>query len=130
MSPDAPTSRISVRTRGGTFLIELDRSDLTDELWLSLPYEGKLNMLGSMIYFELPVRDRQEGDLLTFEVGDVAWWPEVDALCLFFGPTPLSGEDGRPVSAYPLRRIGRLLGDYAGLERSGDGGSILLERAF
>ncbi|MGE4275015.1 MAG: cyclophilin-like fold protein [Candidatus Methanomethylophilaceae archaeon] len=122
--------KISIRTRAGTFLAEMDRSDLTDELWLSLPFEGKLNMLGKQIYFELPLSTTVMGDQKTLEEGDVAYWPEAQALCLFFGPTPLSQDDGRPVSRYPVKRIGHLLGDYQALERSGDGCPIRLERAF
>jgi len=111
-------------------MAELERSDLSDELWLSLPFEGRLNMLGDQIYFELPLETSVKGDVTVLEAGDIAYWPQARALCLFFGPTPLSAEDGRPVSAYPVKRIGRLLGDCRALERSGDGSFIHLEKAF
>lgn len=123
-------SKMFVRTRAGTFMVELERSDLGDELWLSLPFEGRLNMLGDQIYFEMPLDTIVKGDLTILETGDVAYWPQAKALCLFFGATPLSGDDGRPVSAYPVKRIGRLLGDFSALEKSGDGSVITLDRAF
>ena len=123
-------TKMSIRTRSGTYTAELDSSPISDELWLSLPYEAPLNMWGDEIYFEVPVRTKVKGDQTIMDVGDIAYWPEARALCLFFGPTPLSADDGRPVSAFALKKIGHLLDDVSTLEHSGDGSKILLERAF
>lgn len=119
-----------IRTRGGEFTVVLDKSPISDELWLSLPFETSLNMWGNEIYFETPAHTKVKGDTTILEEGDVAFWPEARALCLFFGPTPLSGEDEKPVSAYPVKKIGRLIGEFSALERSGDGTKIILEKAF
>jgi len=123
-------TKMHLRTRGGDFIVELDDSPLSDELWLSLPYETSLNMWGDEIYFEVPVQTKVKGETKVLEVGDVAFWPEAKALCLFFGPTPLSTEDGKPISAFMVKKIGHLLGDFSGLERSGDGTKITLEKGF
>jgi len=92
-----------------------------------MPVDLGINMLGSMIYCEMPVDSDVGGDPVTdMEVGDVAYWPEASAICLFFGPTPLSGTDGKPVSPYPVVRIGRLEGDCSALGMSGDGSTMHL----
>lgn len=123
-------SRIEVRTRSGVYLAELDDSEFCNAMWMSLPREGTVNVWGNEIYFEMPGEIPVQGDVTVLEKGDVAYWPMGKAICLFFGPTPLSGEDGRPVSAYPVKRIGRLLGDYSGLEGVGDRTRVVLERTF
>lgn len=111
-------------------MAELDELEFCDELWLSLPRESTANVWGCEIYFEMPSDIPLEGDLTVLEKGDVAYWPQGKAICLFFGPTPLSDEDGRPVAAFPVRRIGRLIGDYSGLEEVPDRTRLVLERAF
>ena len=125
-------SKICIRTgNGGEFHAELDKSLMSDTLWLSLPKKYFINMLGSMIYFECPLDCPIEGEEVTqLETGDIAYWPKANAVCIFFGPTPLSKDDGRPVSPYPVIRMGRLIGDCSAMEDAGDRQSIRLERAF
>jgi len=123
-------SRVEVRTRSGVYLAELDDSEFSNAMWMSLPREGTANVWGNEIYFEMPGEVTVQGDVTVLESGDVAYWPQGKAICLFFGSTPLSEEDGRPVSAYPVKKIGRLLGDYSGLEDVGDRTRVVLERTF
>lgn len=125
-------SGLSVRTRNGSFPAELDDSDISNAIWLSLPLELTTNMLGGMAYCECPLNALmpKEGRVTELEVGDIAYWPGPGALCFFFGPTPLSGEDGRPVSPYPVIRIGRFTGDCSGMEEAGDRQRIVLEPPF
>ncbi len=123
-------SRVEIRTRSGVYLAELDDSEFSDVLWLTLPRESTVNVWGSEIYFELPSEVEAEADVTVLDVGDIAYWPEGQALCLFFGPTPLSDEDGRPVAISPVKRIGRLLGDFSGLAAVGDRTRIALHRSF
>ncbi|MBP5395074.1 MAG: AfsR family transcriptional regulator [Candidatus Methanomethylophilaceae archaeon] len=123
-------SGIVIKTINGEFTGELDNGSIPDTVWLSLPKKFYINMLASMIYFEFPLECPIEGELVTkLKKGDIAYWPKANALCFFFGPTPLSGDDGQPVAPYPVIVIGRLTGDYAGLEDAGDRQRIILERA-
>ena len=62
----------------------------------------------------------KEGRTTELEVGDIAYWPGPGAFCIFYGPTPLSGEEGKPVAPYPVIRIGRMVGDCSGLDSAGD----------
>lgn len=115
-------SRMTVRTRAGDFPAELDDSDVSNAIWLSLPLSMETNMLGGMIYCECPLSAilPKEGRTTRLETGDIAYWPGPGAFCIFYGPTPLSGEDGEPVAPYPVIRIGRMVGDCSELENSGD----------
>ena len=121
---------IVIRTIKGDFTGDLDHSPISDAVWLSLPQRFYINMLGSMIYFECPVDCPLDGERVTkLRKGDIAYWPKANALCFFFGPTPLSGDDGEPVAPYPVIVIGRLTGEYSGLEDAGDRQRITLDRA-
>ena len=109
---------IKIRTRNGVYDAELDDSDISNEIWLALPFSNYINMLGDEIYFEFPLDSK----------GDIAYWPKVGAFCIFFGPTPLSGEDGKPVSRYPVIKIGKLKGEFDDLEFAGDRQKITIDR--
>ena len=93
-------SKIIIRTRNGEFQGELDDSDISNTIWLSSPIAVETNMLGGMVYSELPLDSimPKEGRTTELEIGDIAYWPGPGARCIFYGPTPLSGEDGKPVA--------------------------------
>ena len=125
-------SRITVRTRNGEHPGELDGSDISNAIWLSNRLTVEINMLGGMMYGELPldVILPKEGRTTKLETGDIAYWPGPGAFCIFFGPTPLSGEDGQPVAPYPIIKIGKMIGDCSGLEDAGDRQKITILSGF
>ena len=125
-------SRITVRTRNGEYPGELDGSDISNAIWLSNRLTVEINMLGGMMYGELPldVILPKEGRTTKMETGDIAYWPGPGAFCIFFGPTPLSGEDGQPVAPYPVIKIGKMIGDCSGLEDAGDRQKITILSGF
>jgi hypothetical protein len=124
-------SKIRIRTRNDEYLAELDGSDISNAIWLSLPFTSPINMFGCQIYFEMPIDYAEPEELVTkLEVGDIAYWPKVGAFCIFFGPTPLSGDDGLPVSRYKVTKIGRIIGDCSSMEDAGDRQPITIEKAF
>lgn len=110
-------------TRNADFDAVLDdHNDLALALWFALPLGSPINMLGDSFFFELPPMTLTvEGEReKTFEKGDIAYWPGVHALVVMFGPTPLSGEDDKPVWSYGLIKIGHLTGEFDGLSEAGD----------
>ena len=125
-------SKITIRTRNDEFTGELDDSDISNAIWLSCPRKLDINMLGSMIYCEMPLKVLlpKDGRTTKLQTGDIAYWPGPGAFCIFFGPTPLSGEDREPVAPYPVIKIGKLLGEYSGLEEAGDRQWLVLEQTF
>lgn len=88
-------------------------------------------MLGGMIYFDMPIDVTDNRNAVTkLDIGDIAFWPKVGAFCIFFGPTPLSGEDRLPVSPYPVVKIGKIAEDCSDMEFAGDRQPIKIEQTF
>jgi hypothetical protein len=89
----------------------LDRNPRTaQEILNALPIEGIANRWGDEIYFSIPVRLSEENAQEVVEVGDLAYWPPGHALCIFFGPTPVS-EGEQPRAASPVNVFGKVKGD-------------------
>ena len=76
----------------------------------AVPFESRVNLWGEEIYFSTPARVAQEVAQEVVEIGDVAYWPPGRALCLFFGPTPVS-RSGEIRPASPVNVIGKVVGD-------------------
>ncbi len=68
-----------------------------------LPVKVKINRWGDELYMDLTEIDVEPEENGKTEVSklDVAYWPESKALCLFFGPTPIS-KDGKIYAYSPL----------------------------
>jgi hypothetical protein len=90
------------------------------------PFESRVNLWGEMIYFSTPARVAQEVAKDVVDVGDVAYWPPGRALCIFFGPTPISrGGEIRPAS--PVNVIGKVISDTERLKKVKDGEVVRVE---
>jgi uncharacterized protein len=76
-----------------------------------LPFEAQANTWGDEIYFAIPVREALDDTAAeVVEVGDLGYWPQGNAFCIFFGPTPVSrGNEIRPASA--VNQLGKVLGN-------------------
>ena len=73
------------------------------------PFKQNVNTWGEEIYFEISVYSELEDDAsAVVSVGDLAYWPNMPAFCIFFGPTPASTGDA-PVAASAVNVFGRLL---------------------
>ena len=74
------------------------------------------------LYFSTQIKvQNDEWAKETVELGDIAFWPPGNALCLFFGSTPISASNEiRPASATNI--MGKLKGDLELLKnvKSGD----------
>ena len=120
---------VRLRTKSDDYEIELNDSDTANAIYLALPFEGYANLWGDEIYFEIPVHmgpeDRGKREM---DVGEVAYWPSGSALCLFFGPTPVS-IGNKPMAYSPVNPVGKVLGDPRRLERIGDRMKVILELA-
>ncbi len=93
--------QIKISTGNLTLTATLNELETANQLWESLPITGRVQIWGDEIYFSIPVNVEEELDSQeTVRAGTVAYWPPGSALCLFWGPTPVStpGEI-RPASA-------------------------------
>jgi uncharacterized protein len=98
-----------IRGREAELKVELGEGLTAAEIWESLPLEARANLWGDEIYFAIPVSAGPEPEAReTVEVGDVGYWPQGDALCLFFGPTPAS-TDEKPRAASPVTVVGKIV---------------------
>lgn len=67
----------------------------------ALPIEGSANRWGEELYFRGGIDAPVESTDVAVEPGTLAYWPEGQAICLFWGPTPASVDD-EPRAASPV----------------------------
>jgi len=109
-------------------IAELNDTKTAQKLWEVLPIRGIGNRWGDEIYFSIPVKTEIDNLQEIVEIGDIAYWPEGPAFCIFFGPTPISsGDKIRPASAVTV--LGKLLGNPKDFKKIKSGTKITLERA-
>ena len=119
---------ISISVGGMQVLARLDDNATADKVWEALPISASASTWGDEIYFRTPVRADEEDAVETVEMGAVAYWPPGQAICLFFGPTPMSvGNEIRPAS--PVNVFGSIEGDPTVLKSVSSGEHIAVERA-
>lgn len=107
--------RIAVLLDDAQFTAGLDESPAAEAVWNVLPVEGHCSEWGDEFYFDTGRRIAVEADRETVDPGDLAYWPPGRAICVFFGPTPISGP-GEIRPAGPVAVFGRLEGDPARLK--------------
>ena len=93
----------------------------------ALPFEGLANVWGEEIYFTIPVNADEEKGQQDMEVGDIAYWPVGKAMCIFFGPTPIS-ESEKPKAYSPVNLFARIIGDAKVFRKIKDGEIIQVRR--
>ena len=105
----------------------LNESSTADLLWGALPIEAQASTWGDEIYFRTELEASEDDAREVVEFGDVGYWPPGQALCLFFGPTPMSrGDEIRPAS--PVNVLGKIEGDAAVLKSVGPGAGVTVEQ--
>ena len=107
----------------------MENTQTAKEIYNSLPFDGAANRWGDEIYFVVPVRIDAEKDATdAVEIGDVAYWPEGNCFCIFFGKTPESTET-EIKAAYKVNIFGKVTGDANILKTVKNGDLIVVEKA-
>lgn len=120
---------LTIRGEEVRLKVELDEGPTAADIWVRLPFEASASRWGDEIYFQIPVSaDLEDGARETVEVGDVAYWPKGEALCLFFGPTPAS-TDEEPRAASPVTVVGRISEGLENVGRIAPGENLKVEKA-
>ncbi|MEM3065246.1 MAG: cyclophilin-like fold protein [Candidatus Nitrosotenuis sp.] len=84
--------------------LELDEKiapKTVDILLKSLPFQTKLHVWGEEVYTDpTPIKAQEENAKSLVDLFDVAYWPPGNAICLFYGQTPISEKNQiKPYSA-------------------------------
>ncbi len=119
-------NRIHIRAGSVSLQAELADTVTARAILSALPLKAEASTWGDEIYFAIPVKETlDETAVEVVEVGDLGYWPQGSAFCIFFGPTPVSkGNEIRPASA--VNRVGRVLGDATAFKAVQDGDPVEL----
>ncbi|WXG44725.1 MAG: cyclophilin-like fold protein [Promethearchaeati archaeon SRVP18_Atabeyarchaeia-1] len=93
----------------------------------ALPFASEAQRWGDEIYFKIPVKAPEEKSQTVVEVGDVAYWPPGESMCIFFGPTPVS-KAGEPRAYSPVNVFGKIVGSPLVFRKIKNGEKIEVER--
>jgi len=119
--------RIEIGADRVKIVATLNQSATADALWTALPLTSSVQIWGNEIYFSTPVEAPEDDAQETVDKGAVAYWPPGQALCLFWGPTPMSrGDEIRPAS--PVNVVGYLEGEPGLLSQIPEGAEITVKR--
>ncbi|MBC7219708.1 MAG: hypothetical protein H5T49_06235 [Hadesarchaea archaeon] len=83
-------------------LLENEHRKVCDAIWRVLPFEGVVDIWKEEIYFEIPVKIKPEKTTTRTAAGDVSYWPDGPAMCVFFGSSQPVG----PVETFGVIRRG------------------------
>lgn len=103
--------KIKIFIEGIVINAELYNTDCGMKIYQSLPIESIINEWGDEFYFSVPVVFKNDHTATkVVKAGDICYWPPGRALCIFFGPTPISTNDD-PLPASEVNIVGRILDD-------------------
>ena len=104
---------------------ELSDTRTAQAIWEMLPIKGRVNLWGDEIYFSIPLSLKLEAGQELVNIGELGYWPDGNAFCIFFGPTPVSqGDEIRPAS--PVTVFGKVIGDATVFKKIATGTEITI----
>jgi hypothetical protein len=94
----------------------------------NLPIKIKIYRWGDELYTEkTPIEAYEENAKSIVSVLDVAYWPEGGAICLFFGPTPISKSPDEILAYSPVNVVGKIISEDDILDEIKDETTVTIE---
>ena len=116
---------------GDTAYIELDDSQspkTVKAILDNLPIEVKINRWGDELYTDkTPIVAEEENAQSVVRPLDVAYWPEGNALCLFYGSTPITKSPDKILPYSPVNIVGRLITKDDNLDEFKDHSTVVIK---
>jgi len=114
-----------------TVSIELDDSQspkTVKAILENLPTEVNINKWGQELYTDrTSIAAQKENAKSEVSLLDVAFWPAGNALCLFYGSTPIS-KAGKIVAASPVNIVGRIISQDNIIDKVKDTTRVLIKQ--
>jgi hypothetical protein len=101
-------------------LLEQQNPQTCLAIWESLPLEAELEVWKEEVYFEIPVKTPPENQTPKTTAGDVSYWPEGPAFCIFFG-------ESQPIS--PVNTFAKIKGGVENFRKARSGDKVTVERS-
>jgi hypothetical protein len=106
---------------------ELNNTRTAQAIWEALPVKGYVKLWGDEIYFSIQLSLELETGQEVVSIGDLGYWPDGNALCIFFGSTPISkGDEIRAASQVTV--FGKVIGDPTVFKKVSTGTEITIRR--